>query len=342
MNEKKEQQQQSLYEWILSLSITLKPYVKKAWMHRKQLLFFNGFIVIFSLLILFFLVKPYYQSKIIILPDFGNKNSDMLSQFAGLASLAGVNVNDNPATLLYQDLIMSETVIAEAVYKQYQTEAYVHPVNLIQYFELKPDKSLSDSLRNRKMFLIMYKMLTKDLLQADFDRQTRILSVIVEMPESKLSADVANALVLSLDKYVRTQRKSFATEQRKYLEVRVKQVKDTLTYCEDQLKIFSEKNRQVLQSPDMQLAQARLMRNVEIQQTIYGELIKQLELVKLQEIKDTPVVNVCEYAKEPIIKAGPKRVIIMIFIFFLSLFLSIGWLLIKENINDLRIQIRKS
>ena len=113
-----------------------------------------------------------------------------------------------------------------------------------------------------------YEILTKGRITTGYELKTKILTVMVEMPESKLAADVANAVVASLDKYVRTQRKSFATEQRKYLVSRVQQIKDTLTYCEDALKNFREKNRQVAQSPELLLEQNRLMRNVEIQQTI--------------------------------------------------------------------------
>ena len=40
------------------------------------------------------------------------------------------------------------------------------------------------------------------------------------MPEAQLSADVANKLAESLDLYIRTQRKSYATEQSFYLEKR--------------------------------------------------------------------------------------------------------------------------
>jgi len=164
---------------------------------------------------------------------------------------------------------------------------------------------------------------------------------MVEMPESKLAADLANAVVASLDKYVRTQRKSFATEQRKYLVSRVQQIKDTLTFCEDALKNFREKNRQVAQSPELLLEQNRLMRNVEIQQTIFIELTKQSELVKLAEVKDVPVVNVREYAKDPVVKTGPKRLFTLALILFLSCICSAGWILKREKMYNVIEKIKR-
>jgi uncharacterized protein involved in exopolysaccharide biosynthesis len=341
MDEQREQQK-PLFESMISFFIKVKPYVEKLWSCRKQMLLVNGSVCVLALLVLFLFVRPYYQSTITILPDFGNKTSDMISQFSGLASLAGVNVGDNPPTQIYQNLILSETVVSDVIYKRYQTQEYDHPVNLMQYFDLKPDKSLPANLQERKMFLKMYEDMSKFRTGVNYDRMTKILVVTVEMPESKLSADVVNELVLSMDRYVRTQRKSYATEQRKYLEERVKQIKDTLTFCEDRLKVFRETNRQTLQSPELQLEQARLMRNVEIQQAIYSELIKQLELVKLSEVKDTPVVNVREYAQEPVMKTGPKRVMILIGILFFSLLLSATWFLMREKILSGWTRIRKN
>ena len=62
------------------------------------------------------------------------------------------------------------------------------------------------------------------------------------------------------------------------------------------------------------------MRNVEILQTVFIELTKQLEIAKIDQIKDAPVLNVKEYAKNPVKKAGPKRANALIIIMFFSYF----------------------
>ena len=327
-----EEEHKSFLEKITDFIIKIKPYAVLLWEQRKQIVLFNGGVGVITILILYFLVKPYYQSTVTILPDFGNKSSEMLSQFSGLAAIAGINVGGEVSTQIYQNLITSESVMSDVIYQKYETKEYDKPVDLIEYFELKPDKSFPDSLQKRKMFLTMFEALTKGRISTGYDLKTKILTVTVEMPESKLSADVANAIVASLDKYVRTQRKSYASEQRKYLVGRVQQIKDTLTACENALKNFREENRQVTQSPELLLEQNRLLRNVEIQQTIFIELTKQSELVKLAEVKDVPVVNVREYAKEPVVKTGPKRILTLIEILFFSFICSAGWIFGSEQV----------
>jgi hypothetical protein len=332
MTEQKELQK-TTEEKIKEFVEGVRPYIIKLWNLRRKLLIFNGVVLVLTILYLLFFVKPYYQTSVTILPDFGNKTSDMFSQYSGIASLAGVNIGETPPTQIYQNLVLSESVLTDVIMSKYQTQKFNHPVNMIEYFEIQPDKSLSEIQQKRKMFLLVYEAFAKGRIITSYDRFTKILIIIAEMPESKLAADIVNKVVESLDYFVRTKRKSFASEQRKYLELRLDQVKDSLTKAEEALKNFREQNRQIVQSPLLQLDQARLIRVVEIQQSIFGELSKQSELVKLAEIKDTPVVNVREVVQEPVIKAGPKRAIILIVIVLLSITISILWLFNKEKLR---------
>lgn len=295
----------------------LRPHIKELWYHRKRFIYFNLGILLATLAILIFLVKPYYTSTVTILPDYGSKETT-LSQLSSLASLAGVSVGQGSPTEVYQNLLTSEAVLAPVIYSKYKTEKYPDSVNLIQYFKIKPDKSLPADLQKRDMFLQEYKDLSKDRVTTDIDRMTKILTVTVKMPEPQLSADVVNKIVESLDNYIRTKRKSYAADQLAYIEKRMAQVKDSLTIAENKLKDFREQNRMVAQSPELLLEQARLARNVDILSTVFLELSKQYEIAKIDEIKDTPIVNVRDYAKNPVIKAGPKRLLTLILIMFFS------------------------
>ena len=161
---------------------------------------------------------------------------------------------------------------------------------------------------------------------------TKILNITVTMPEAQLSADVANKLLESLDLYIRTQRKSYATEQSFYLEKRTSQIKDSLIIVENKLKSFREQNRVTSQSPNLLLEQGRLMRKVEILQTVFVELTKQLEIAKIDQIKDAPVLNIKEFAKNPVKKAGPRRASALITIMFFSFILSSLYFIFKDDV----------
>ena len=307
----------------------IKPYKERLWAVRKKFIIVNLIILILAVAYLLFLAKPYYESTVTILPEYGSKSS-MLSQLSGLASIAGVNVGEAAPTEIYQNIITSESVIAPVIYAEYKTEEFPDSVNLVQYFEVESSDK-DPAIQKRENFLKLYKKLTESKISANVDRMTKILTVTVTMPEAQLSADVANNLVKSLDRYIRTQRKSNATEQSYYLEKRTQQIKDSLNIAENMLKNFREDNRITSQSPNLLLEQSRLMRNVEILQTVYVELTKQLEIAKIDEIKDAPVLNVKEFAKSPVKKAGPIRSIRLIIIMFFSVLITGAYFLYKNE-----------
>lgn len=322
------QDNRTFEEKFRSIIEKVKPFLKRLWANRKKILFINTAVLVLTIIYLLFLTKPYFQSTVTILPEYGSK-SNMLSQLSGLASLAGVKVGDSAPTELYQNIITSETVLYQVVYAMYKTNEFQDSVNLIKYFKVDVDEN-DPELKKRKEFLLLYESLLQNSITTNVDRMTKILNVTVTMPEAQLSADVANNLVKSLDLYIRTQRKSYATEQSFYIEKRTQQIKDSLGFAENKLKIFREQNRITTQSPNLLLEQGRLLRNIEILQTVYIELTKQLEISKIDQIKDAPVLNIKEFAKSPIKKAGPRRASTLLTFMLLSLLISSGYILFKD------------
>jgi uncharacterized protein involved in exopolysaccharide biosynthesis len=309
----------------------LRPYIQKLRDKRKKFLIINGAVLIISLIYLLLLVKPYYESSVVILPEYGSK-SNMASQIGNIAALAGLRVGEAAPTEIYQNLLQSESIITPVIYGKYLTKEFPDSVNLVQYFEVKKEDP-DPAIQKRKRFLLVNEYLTNAHISSELERLTKILTIKVTMPEAQLSADVVNKLVESLDNYIRTKRRSYAGDQRYYLEKRVEQIKDSLSNCENELKDFRERNRLVAQSPNLLLEEGRLRRNIEIQQNVYIELTKQVELVKLDEIKDTPILNVKEIAQNPVIKAGPKRALTLLVILFFSFIISVTYILFEDTIK---------
>ncbi len=318
-----------LEDWVKNLIDKLRPSTKKLWEVRKKLIIFNGVIAVLALLYLLLLTKPYFESSVTILPEFGNK-STTLAGFSQLATLVGVRSAEGAPAEIYQNLLTSEIVLEDVIYSKYKTIKFRDSVDLIKYFNaLYEDNNEDES--ERQIFLNIYRKLANHLIRTNVDRLTKILTLTVTMPESQLSADVANNIAESLDKYIRTKRKSFASEQKFYIEKRIEQLKDSLTAAEEKLKNFSEQNRLIVQSPQLILERGRLMRNVEILNAVYIELNKQLEVTKIDEIKETPVVNIKERAKEPFYKAGPARASNFLTLLFMSVVLSSMYFLFKDR-----------
>lgn len=300
--------------------------------NKWKLIIINFVVLVLALVYLFFIAELAYDSAITILPEYGSKNT-LLGQFGDIAAMAGIKVGEGSPTEIYKNLILSEAVLEPVIYHKYRTLEYKDSVNLIEYFDVSPDKKLDPESQKRKMFLLVLKELITSRIDANVERLTKILTVRVTMPESKLSADVVNQIAKSLDNYIRTKRKSFASEQRIYIEKRIEQIRDSLEKSENKLRDFREQNRIVAQSPALMLEQSRLVRTVEILQTVFVELTKQLELAKIDEIKDTPIINIKEFAREPIVRTSPKRLYSLVIIMLVSVLLSVSFFIFKPKID---------
>jgi tyrosine-protein kinase Etk/Wzc len=97
-------------------------------------------------------------------------------------------------------------------------------------------------------------------------------------------------------------------------------------------------------TPDLGLQLARLTRDLKIQETIFELLKQQYEQAKLQELKDTPTIQILDRAEAPHIKSRPKRVTLSILAgfscFILTLFfvMAIEFVQREKNANTVTYQ----
>ncbi len=73
--------------------------------------------------------------------------------------------------------------------------------------------------------------------------------------------------------------------------------------------------------PDVALQYIRLRRAVEVQTTVYKMLVNEYEKARIEEARDTPVVQVLDEARAPTIRSRPKRKILAI----VGGLLGVGW-----------------
>lgn len=76
--------------------------------------------------------------------------------------------------------------------------------------------------------------------------------------------------------------------------------------------------------PKASMELAGLMRDVEVKQTVFSVLTEQYETAKLQELRDTPTVEVLDKPEPPEKRSFPRRKRIIAVAFIFSLFVGIG------------------
>lgn len=306
-------------------SPSLQEVLIPIWANRKRILTIS-FAVALVTLGVNFLLPVYYKSTATLLPETQKDKLSALGQFADIASLAGVSVPGSEIARLYPTILLSETVLRNVILHKYASTKYADSVNLIIYFKLD-DKSDDHAMYEALALL-------RELIKASHDNRTSTVTISAQMPEARLAADVLNRCIFELDHFMRTKRTSGASEQVKWIEIRLAEVQRELSQSEEALKTFRERNRRVTDSPELMLQQERLIRDAQVQSTIYIELRKQYELAKLEEIKNLSIVNVLDPGRAPVKKEGPKRATNSAIAFLLALIGTSGYFGTRKWIND--------
>jgi uncharacterized protein involved in exopolysaccharide biosynthesis len=289
--------QESRIDWMHIFSVL--------WHSKKFIGIITGAVTVAAIIISLLLTET-FKSTAILLPDTDKSKLPSTSGgISDLAAMAGINIGGEGSIVkLYPTIIKSESVLRNVIYSKYRTKKYSDSVNLIQYWKIEPTKPGMD-----------YEIALLSLrtgLDIALDLKTAVLTMSIETEEPQLSADILNCTIRAMENNIRTKRNTNASEQRKWIEARLVEVKADLSKAENVLKDFREKNRSLIGSPQLLLDQERLMREMQINSTMYVELKKQYELVKIEEIRTTPIINVMDYARAAAKKEHPKRSVIVL------------------------------
>ena len=137
----------------LLVILSVVPYLRKLWVRRRAFLSFNAAVIIATFAVMLFVVKPYYESTVTILPEYGGKMGS-LGVLNDLASVTGVALGQDDATQIYQNLVYSEAVLDRVIRGPYKTAKFSDSVSLLEYFEVERDDSEPRARADRKAYVI--------------------------------------------------------------------------------------------------------------------------------------------------------------------------------------------
>jgi uncharacterized protein involved in exopolysaccharide biosynthesis len=313
-------------------------FIRKAYDNKIKIIIGVSIISLLAAGYLFFLAEEKYEASISVLPE---TQKTALSNLGTLAALSGLQ-SEGGSTEIYERMLKSDYVLQKVVYAKFYSQKYQDSLNLLDYFKIDRPKNFPEELSERARYVIFKSSFLQNILLTEVEKSTKILKIVVTMPEAKLAADVANKFGEALDEFVRLRRKSQASEQRYYIEKRLSEVKDSLTVAEEEYKQFRERNRNIVNSPQLLLEEGRYRRRIEIMQAVFIELNKQREIAKIDEIKDAPIVRIMEKANNPVFRSAPKRIKSLFVVFILSSVLISLFFGLKDNIYNALLYIKNN
>ena len=286
-------------------------------LHRKRLLTAAVVAVMAVTAAVTLAIPNRYRSTATILPTAA---PDRMTELKGLAGLGGLDLSGDNSSDLFPVILRSHTVVAAVAGEEYRFhhEGEQRLVRLGDYFDLEnPDK--------------LYRALA-DVTTVKLDKKTGVINVAVETEYPGLSQAVLTRYIEELESFNLHKRRSEARDREKYLSRELVRRRQELAGAEDSLSAFQSVNRDwaVTGYPAISKTIGRLMREVEIKNQTVLFLTREYENAKLDVRKDVPIVRILDEPTLATVKSGPRRMLTVLLMGFVTLAVSLLVIVILE------------
>jgi len=279
---------------------------------RNKIILFTLACFLSGLLVSFAFTK-YYTAQISLYPA-KNDQTRGLSQFQSLAANFGLNTNQDSEHFNISDVVKSR-LIANKVLNHKWVDVNDRNINLVEFwgyykqpwFDLNSNYTI-DTLVVLESALNKF----KKHISVIEDRVTGLIKIDSRFEDPFLSAEIANLIGDEVQNYIQKENSAQSTKEKLFILERLKIVKNELELIEGDLKIFKERNRGYENSPELFMVFSRLFRESESKKEVYMTLQKQLELARIEEVKQKPILHILDHAVPPTRKSSPNRFFFML------------------------------
>jgi uncharacterized protein involved in exopolysaccharide biosynthesis len=260
-----------------------------------------------------FVLPSVYESRVLLLPASGDNNMAMgLGQAAGIASSFGINLGTPSVAMAYPDMLKSQQIRERILERTFQLSTGER--GTLEAL-LRPTDSNANVRRANALGILDRKV------RVGIDKETGVLELVAKAPDASLAQQIARAYVEELIRIEDELQAAMARTNKEFIEKRLTETQATLQVNEDTFKNFQEENPHLGSDPELQLQAARLERDVRVQEEIYLTLVRQYELAKIEENRQTPGIQVIDPANRPLMRSSPillKNVALSAFLGFIA------------------------
>ena len=218
------------------------------------------------------------------------------------------------------------------------------PSKIIGWFKSEPKESSLQSVEGMNTLSeeeFGYFKAIDEMLSLNINDKDGYLEITATSKLPQLAAQlVKNGENILQNQIIAIKTKS-SSELLAYLEEQYTIKNKLLIDAQDNLANFKDRNLNISRS-SFSNAQTRLEAELQVATSVFQNVVTQLEQVKLQVAKDTPVFSFLKPVVVPTEKSAPKRSLIVIIWLFLGVVVSIGYLLAKEPVFDMIKQIKNN
>jgi hypothetical protein len=307
-------------------------------------------------LIYSFIKKPVYTAVSTFVLEDGSKG-DGLSQYAGLASLAGINVGggggglfqgDNILELYKSRLMIEKTLLSQATIngrKQLLIDRYIE-FNKLQKKWIEDDEIglinfNGDTERfNRKQDSIITDIVStinkKILTVSKLDKKLSIINVSVATKDETFSQEFNNKLVETVNDFYTLTKTKKSSQNVLTLQKQADSVKrilgSSLSGVASAIDATPNANPSMI---SLRVPSQKRQVDVQTSTAIYSEIVKNLEISKMALRQEAPLIQVIDRPVLPLTVTKPKKIVSTLIGLITGGILTIIVLLVRKSLKNI-------
>lgn len=348
--------------------IDLVALVKKMWLNKGLIIKLTAVFMVLGLLVALFSSKVYTTScDIVPQTSKGAKGGGMSS----LAALAGINLNDGQSgaelsPLVYQNIMNSTTFRKELMQTKIDFEKADRPVSFYEYYtseefnkptifsyikkytiglpgvimgairgeQPEPDySSLGGASAIETISKNDFKAMSilESCISMTLDNKNGYLTITANMPEALAAAQLAQASVELLQKYITKFKIEKVQSNLDFVQERYNEAKGNFEDVQSRRAKFRDANHNSVKYA-ARVEQEKLDAEYTLAMNLYSELATQLEQAKINVKETTPILTVIRPVTVPYKKSKPQRAMILLAFTFLGFAAGAGLVLVSQTL----------
>ena len=314
-----------------------------------KIIFFIFLFVFVSLLLVSFQDSKYKAELSFVVED--KQQSAPLSSMSGLASQFGFDLfsasNSTFSQKNIMELLKSRGVVSKALMQKVLISSksdffishYLSIYNLDKDWGSHEDlKELSFnnklSLKHDSVITLIWEDIIENYLTVEIKNdETDIICLSFICQNAHFAKLFSESLISEMSRmYISYQTKQ-SSNTIEFLQNRADSVFHELEKAEEDFARVKDINQRIIKASG-RLKELQLMRNVEVLNTMYLELVKNLEVSKLTLLKQTPIIQVIDKPILPLKDTKISMSFTAIVSFLLALFISVFYVFLRKLVRD--------
>ena len=266
-----------------------------------------------------FLFNKLYTSEISLYPAKKDLMQG-LGQFQSLAMNLGMNSAKNDQDFNIPDVVKSRLIANKVINQDWNTKSGTQ-ISLIDLWGMNQptwfgiiNSNKVDSGFTKEKAIKKF----NDRISVTEDRLSGLIKISANLEDPLVASEVANYIGDQVQFYIQKENSAQSTKEKVFISERLSIVKEELELSESQLKDFKERNRGYEDSPELFMLFSRFFREVEVKKEVYLTLQQQLELARIEEVKQSPILHILDHAVPPTKKSSPKRILFLVISAFIG------------------------